>query len=184
MNPVNWPPLTIIHGPRDAGKTRSARGLAERCARWGRSVGGILSLAEMVDGQKVSYRYLDLGSAREELYAKRRGGPVPPGQLGFQFLEEGLAFGAAAIREAARRGVDVLIVDEVGPLEVQGQGLWQAVRQLPRCHAGRLVITVRSSLVEDLVARLRTEAPDDAREPWMPALLSPEEADRLLEPTP
>jgi iron complex transport system ATP-binding protein len=169
--------LTIIHGPRHSGKTRSAEALAARCRAAGRRVGGILAVATMVSGVKTQYSFLDLAGGDLRLYAVRRAEPIPPGLLAFQFLDGGLAFGCDAIRRAARQRVEVLIVDEIGPLEMGGGGLWEPVVELPGCYAGSLVLTVRDSLVGQLQERLRPalhlETGTETR------IVSPAEADLL-----
>lgn len=83
-------------------------------------------------------------------YAMRR-----PGRArGFQFSDAGLSFGRAAIRHAVAAGVEVLLVDEVGPLEMAGGGLWAPVREAAATFPGLFILTVRPSLVRELCARL------------------------------
>ncbi len=171
---MELPALTIVHGVRDSGKTRCARDLADRCRVRGATVGGILSLAALVDGVKERYSYLDLAAGRQKVYAVRRTGPIPSGEPTFRFLDTGMAFGRSAIRRAARRAVQVLFVDEIGPLEMARTGLWEAVAELPGRFQGRLVLTVRSSLLETLRARLL-----ECSSGLEITAVTPQEADRL-----
>jgi nucleoside-triphosphatase THEP1 len=88
------------------------------------------------------------------LYARRRPEPIPVGTPGYEFLDTGLAFGCGAIRGAAAQGVDALFIDEIGPLEMGGGGLWEALEEALAVFSGRLILTVRPSLLDALVARL------------------------------
>jgi nucleoside-triphosphatase THEP1 len=154
--------LTFICGPRDSGKTRTAAGMAERLRAEGRTVGGVLSIATMRDGVKQGYALRDLAGGEARPYAVRRPGPVPPGGLAFEFLEPGMEFGREAVRRGLAAGVDALFVDEAGPLELCGGGLWQPLAEARASHRGELVVTVRPSLLEALTARLGV-LPGEAR---------------------
>lgn len=149
--------LTVISGPRDSGKTAAAAGLAERLHGEGCSTGGILSEAELRLGVKSRYAFRDLMTGEKMTYAMRRGSPVRGGELAFEFLSAGLAFGSRAIRNAFAVQVDALFVDEIGPLEQGGQGLWAAVQEVRGAFSGRFVVTVRSSLLDWLVTALEPD---------------------------
>ena len=149
---------TIITGNRDAGKTRTAAHLAARLREDGARVGGIVSEARIEDGVKVGYSYVDLATGRRAEYARRKTAPPAPGELAFDLLDEGVAFGCSAIRAAVLSGADALFVDEIGPLEMGGGGLWPAVLESMRTFNGRVILTVRPSLAEELRARVQSLA--------------------------
>ncbi len=76
----------------------------------------------------------------------------------YQFLPAAFALAQEVLLEDARRGVAWLIVDEVGKLELQGQGHDAALREvLERCrtgaYSGRLLLVVRSELLSEVVKR-------------------------------
>jgi nucleoside-triphosphatase THEP1 len=146
--------VKIISGPRDSGKTRAAAALASSFRREGLRVGGVLSEAEMRFGVKMSYAFLDLASGERSRYAVRRAGPILPGELAFEFLSGGLDFGKRAIRGAVEAGVDAIFVDELGPLERGGGGLWEAVLEARGGFAGEIILTVREGLLDEFVRRL------------------------------
>jgi len=145
---------TIITGSRDAGKTRTAARLASRFREDGLRVGGVISEAAMENGAKVGYSYHDLSTGRRAEYARKKPGPVAPGTRAFDFSDAGLDFGSRAIRSAVDAGADAVIVDEIGPLEIGGAGLWPAVRDALHRFGGHILFTVRPSLVEELRARV------------------------------
>jgi nucleoside-triphosphatase THEP1 len=117
-------------------------------------VGGVISQGTLQEGRKHSYSFLDLRTGASRLYARRRDGPVPQGQLAFEFLDDGIAFGCAAVRGAAAAGVDALFIDEIGPLEIGGGGLWQPLREARSGFSGVLVLTTRPNLLAELIVRL------------------------------
>jgi nucleoside-triphosphatase THEP1 len=146
---------TIITGARDAGKTATAARLAASLREQGVKVCGVISEATVQEGVKVGYTYLDLATGKRAEYARRKTGPVPPGERGFDFLDDGMAFGCAAIRAAAADGADALFIDEIGPLEMGGDGLWPAIQEALKTIRGQVILTVRPSLVDALCARVQ-----------------------------
>jgi nucleoside-triphosphatase THEP1 len=161
--------VTIVSGPRDSGKTRAALALAARFRADGLRVGGVIAEAECTGGIKTAYSFLDLGAGSRAVYARREQKPPAPGALAYEFFSEGLAFGCDALRRAAAAPVDVLFVDEIGPLEIRGEGLWEPVREMASGFGGRIVLTVRPSLVAELRSRLGIEDRDVA-------VMTPDEA--------
>jgi nucleoside-triphosphatase THEP1 len=146
--------LILISGDRDSGKTAAASGLAVRLGATGVPVGGVLSEAFLREGLKVSYSFVDLQTGARALYAVRRGGPLPRGALAFEFLEQGLTFGRAAVRRAIGLSGGALFIDEIGPLEMSGGGLWHAAKEALEGYHGLIVLTARESLRERLLQAL------------------------------
>jgi nucleoside-triphosphatase THEP1 len=140
--------ISVICGARDSGKTRAAETLSRRLRALGLRVGGVLSEAALSEGIKISYTFRDLATGRSGLYAVRRRGVIPPGLLAYEFLTEGVAFGCAAVRRAAADRVDVLFVDEIGPLEAGGGGIWEPCRETLAAFPGWMVLTVRPALLD------------------------------------
>lgn len=119
--------------------------LVEDLQRHDLQVAGVASPRVLAEGETVGYRVRDLatGDARP-LCADR-----PPGIpfRRFFFSPDGLAFANAALERAAREA-EVIVVDEVGPLEISGDGFSPGLRTSLRSRAF-LVLTVRPSLVDE-----------------------------------
>ncbi len=60
---------------------------------------------------------------------------------------EGVCFGRKALEKALTEKCDFIVIDEVGPLELQGNGLAEAVEACIS-SASNLAIVVRSSLID------------------------------------
>jgi len=148
--------VTIITGPRDSGKTRAAAAAAEQMQRNGTLVGGVIAEAELAGGIKVRYFLRDVLTGAKALYAVRRPGPIPPGAMAYLFIDEGLEFGRAAVRRGidAGTGTAAVVIDEIGPLEMAGAGLWETVREAVTGFPGRIILTVRPALLDTLREKL------------------------------
>jgi nucleoside-triphosphatase THEP1 len=104
----------------------------------------------------VGYDVVDLATGRTTLLATTDGlGVEQVGQ--FSFLAEGLALGRAALETAAETPHGLVIVDEVGPLELTGGG-WS--KQLDRLagRPGCTLLAVRRDLAAEVARRWNVPA--------------------------
>jgi nucleoside-triphosphatase THEP1 len=93
----------------------------------------------------------------------------------YRFDETALAAGNAAIITAARDGLDIIAIDEVGPLELRGGGWAPALEfALQACRPGQqLIITARPLLADKLPGRFPAPVWATVRRvfpPWPPSL--------------
>lgn len=147
------PAVVLLTGERGEGKTTLCAELAETARRRGYVVAGILSPGWWSDGRRAGYRVQDLLSGESRPLALRSAADGPIRQGEFVFDAAGLSFGRAALARGVAAGADLLIVDEVGPLELRGEG-WAP--ELDRLHAHPTSATlwvVRPELVEKVRQR-------------------------------
>ena len=148
--------LTIVFGTRGQGKTTLVRQYAADAVVTGRSVGGVVSPVVFEDGQRVGYDLIDLRTGSRRPLARVVAGPEETPTIGvFRFDEAALSAGNAAIVSAVEDGLDVVAIDEVGPLELEGKGWAPALAfALRTCRAQQeLLVTVRASLLDELPSR-------------------------------
>ena len=137
----------ILSGEIGAGKTSVAERLAAELGEQGVAVGGILSPRIIEDGATIGYTIRDLMIDEERPFASLDPPGVPVGK--FFIVEQGLAFARCAI-EQATTSAHTVFVDEVGMLELAGNGLALAVRALLQLQV-LPVLLARSSFVEAVV---------------------------------
>jgi len=138
-------PFLLLTGPSGSGKSTLCRRVLDVARRRGIGVGGVVAEVRATDGV-VGLDAVDVASGERVGLAdfdRPTGGPVT-GRWHFHpaAFETGLNW--------CRRvpAGDLLIVDEIGPLELaQGLG-WAPVLPLVRAHAGPVIAVVRPSLVE------------------------------------
>lgn len=158
--------MRLLTGGHRQGKTTTCRRLIERVRDAGFTVGGIVQPAVCEGGLCVAYDVVDVASGRSvrlaEVGCKEAG--VLVGR--FCFAAEGLAFGRAALAEAVRLAPELLVVDEVGPLELSGGG-WAPELSLTPARARLTVLTVRRGLVDAVWARWGGGGVGDTERDWM-----------------
>jgi len=137
----------ILSGEIGAGKTSVANHLATELDEQRGAVGGILSPRIIEDGATIGYTIRDLMTDEERPFASLDPPGVPVGK--FFIAERGLAFARCAIEQAIA-STQTVFVDEVGMLELAGNGLAPAVKTLLQSQV-LPVLLVRSSFVEAVV---------------------------------
>jgi nucleoside-triphosphatase THEP1 len=142
----------VITGERGSGKTTAASGVVEALRGAGLRVGGFLTPGEVKDGQRWSIELVLLASGERIPMATRDPGGAWPAMGPFKVNPAALAAGSAALAPEAAGAHDVLVVDEVGPWELGGDG-WAGA--LDALHGGStpLLLVVRRSLVAEVLGR-------------------------------
>jgi nucleoside-triphosphatase THEP1 len=157
--------VAVLAGPVHGGKTT----LLERAARaWparGLRCTGFLSPAVTDDAGHRGYDLVELATGRRRPYL-RTDGPDGAERVGpYVFVPETLARAREILRAAGTS--EPLVVDEVGPLELQGGGLWPALREALGRAEARVLLVVREELVAGVTTRLAPARPVvvDVRQP-------------------
>lgn len=147
--------IAVLAGPVHGGKTTLLRRAVSSWAERGLRCGGFLSPAVTEESGERGYDLLELSSGQCRPYLRKRG-PEGAERVGpYVFVPETLARARAILRAAGDS--EPLIVDEVGPLELEGGGLWPALREALGRPAARILLVVREELAAEVAARLRPE---------------------------
>jgi len=138
--------LWLISGPSGSGKTTWCAKLVAQAPALGMTLGGFICPAVIQAGQKIGIDLLNVSSGE-----KRRLGMCSSDNdkttIGcWQMDESVLAWGNEII--AGLQDEDIIIIDEIGPLELEkGQGYWHALTLLDEgCYRMALVV-VRTALL-------------------------------------
>ncbi len=151
---VKTPPLWLVTGERGAGKTTFCRRLAEEARADGWRVAGLLSPAVFEAGVKTGILVEDLASGEQRPLASLAARPPFDLPLGRWFFDPAaLDWGNRVLQDCPP--CDLLIVDELGPLELlRGQGWTSALTALLRPDIRLGLAVVRPELETTLRARL------------------------------
>jgi len=138
--------LILWTGARHCGKTTSAAELVQKVRDEGFKVCGLLSPCVYRDGELVGFDVLDLRTNHRAPLArcKTSNGKAGP----FNFITEGLKLGNSALTEETTKSADLVIVDEFGKLELEGQGWRKNVDSLLASSDALILLVVRRELVD------------------------------------
>jgi nucleoside-triphosphatase THEP1 len=117
----NHGPLIIVSGPAHCGKTTLVTLLVSHLRDQGRQLAGILAEGQWRDQRRSGFTLVDLADGRRTLLAERIA-DCGPHAFPYAFHAEGLAAGYLALGPRRCAGADLVVVDEVGSLELRGAG--------------------------------------------------------------
>lgn len=143
----------IVTGAPGGGKSPLVASVVHELVARGVPVAGFLQPAILENGKKVGFSLEDLTSGERVELARR----VEPGAgkfgMSFVFREEGFDLGRRALCHIPAGAV--LVLDELGPVELRGGGHWPGVeRALKSADIAGLVVVVRRTLIPALVEAL------------------------------
>lgn len=142
-------------GDIGAGKTTAVGRIVALARARGYVCAGLLSPARVVDGTKTGIEAVDLSSGARRLLARVaiEGAGQRVGR--YTFDPTVIVWAKRVLAEAVAARPDLLVVDEIGPLELErGDGLAPVLGTLAMGRMPRALIVVRSWLLEALRARL------------------------------
>ena len=164
QQPANWPAFLLDHFPYEKNQTNniclitgdSGVGKTTWCQRWlnlaraaGWQVAGLLSPPVLEQGQKVGIELVDLASGERRPLAQRRPSEIEANDLitkQWWFDTAVLDWGNHVLQQIGT--VDLLIIDELGPLEFErGQGLQAAFNLVTAGNYRLAAVVVRPSLI-------------------------------------
>ncbi len=140
-------------GPSGSGKTPVVEAVVSHFIQRGVSVAGFVQPAIVEDDEKIGFLIRDAASSDVAELARR----AAPGEgrhgTSFCFSDRGFELGSRALDRAGPG--TILVIDELGPVELRGGGHWPAVeRALRTAELGGMVVVVRRTLVPALVEAL------------------------------
>ena len=145
--------VVVVAGRPGSGKTPTMAAAADELVRRGVSVAGFLQPAIVEDGRKVGFRLRDVVSGDSAELARRVAQGSGMHGTSFVFNEAGFELGRRALA-GATAGV-ILVVDEIGPVELRGGGHWPGLRRaLATPGLGGALVAVRRALVPSLLDAL------------------------------
>ncbi len=140
----------ILTGERQVGKSTLCRKIADTLKTEGFHVGGVWT-ETIVHGRERTLMAHDLGTGSAILLAGTAAEGTGPKQGPYTFTHEGIFAGIRAIGNGMK--ADLLVVDEIGPLEMRQQGFFPVLHTISRTRHSLLVI--RPGLLDDALIRLR-----------------------------
>ena len=141
--------IALLFGPSGSGKTTAAVRCADEAKNRGWHVGGIVAPGTFRDNCRQEFQVIDLASGEQRLLCSRGlAAAIHCGPFGFSPI--GLEFGKSAILRAIASPADLLVIDEIGPLELRNMGWAEVLRAASTSKVRHLLFTVRPTLCQEV----------------------------------
>jgi nucleoside-triphosphatase THEP1 len=147
--------MIFVTGEKHAGKTGLVLELVHQARAKGLYVAGIACPGLWAEGHRTGFDLLEVDTSRRYVLSRRIKGlrPVP-----YMFDAEGVRKGKEALSVDRCRNADLVIVDEVGPLELKGGGWAQVLPGLLSLSKPVHIWVVRRSLIQAVQDNFQIQA--------------------------
>lgn len=142
--------VLLLVGESGAGKTTLLQKVV--AAHHKLLFGGVLCPGTMKNGRRYSISIMDIKKQSSIQFARRQeatGKDLGP----LVFFEDGKKFADEALATESHLDDDCIIIDEVGPLELKGEGYGEHLAPLLGLKKSSHIWAVRPSIVEDVITK-------------------------------
>lgn len=161
--------IAVLTGAPDAGKTTVCTCLADEARNRGMRVSGLITEARRLTSGRIVQTALNLRTGERRRLADyvgvEEGEPIGrglAGRLSWRFVGDSVRWGRHELDRCLVNPTDVLIVDQVGPLELlAGSGWVNAVRVLEEGRFALAVVAVNQLVIAQLRRRLGAAPMDE-----------------------
>lgn len=130
--------LVLLTGPPGVGKTTVVSRVVRMLRERGVSVGGIISKEVRSYGRRVGFDMIDVATGERETLASLKGQGIRMGK--YRVNLKGLAEFASKRLEEAMESFDVVVCDEIGPMELLSPEFRRAALKLREAGKPALIV--------------------------------------------
>lgn len=139
--------IYVLTGPVRFGKTSFLKRFLSELSHRGCRIDGFLSVAYWEGQKHCGYDLFDLRERKTIPFIRLRGNVKWPKVGPFFFIPQALQEAKSIILRA--KNVNLLVADEIGPLEMAGKGVWPALKEMIFLTSPSMLCVVRSGLLEN-----------------------------------
>ncbi|MGD9344967.1 MAG: nucleoside-triphosphatase [Candidatus Aminicenantes bacterium] len=145
--------IHILTGPVHSGKTTLCRRLANELKSKDISVDGFLSLAVEKKDESIGYDLFDIRKESSTPFIRKTGKKDWQRIGSYVFIPETLDKAQKIILSS--NPSDLRIIDEIGPLELEGRGIWPALTKALRLISQDFLCVVRNTICDIWIEKLK-----------------------------
>ncbi len=150
----NLTPSIIITGKRAAGKTSFVKKIVETLKNNDIRVGGIYSQKVYEGNQRVGYDVVDIITNDLKPFLRINDGKTENKVGMFGIIEEGYRFGLKSLDSCNHQETEIVVVDEIGELELTDNGWMSAVKSFHAAQTSQLLLVINHEHLEALIDKL------------------------------
>lgn len=145
----------IISGKQGEGKTNFLQNLCISLNTNNIGVAGILALGTWKRNQRDSFTLLDITSGEKMIFGQTEEKKGWEKIRKFYINPRGEEFGKRALSVEKVKQKQVIVIDEIGPFELQGKGWAKELKIWADDQSKILILSVREQLVEEVIKHFK-----------------------------
>ncbi len=151
------PQIFVVKGKIDSGKTTVVKELIENFKSKNIKIGGIYTQKIFENDERIGYDVIDVKTNKAETFL-RIDHCVACEKVGvFSIFPEGMEKGKQSLNPENTEGDQLVIIDEVGMLELNGKGWAKNLEQLVQSGKKHLLIAVRDEFSEAVLEKMNVQ---------------------------
>jgi nucleoside-triphosphatase THEP1 len=147
--------INILTGPVHSGKTTLLKNTIPVLREKNFRVDGYLSDAIWKNEEFIGYDLIDLKDHRYHPFIRKQGQQDWQRIGPFYFLPRTLDIAKKIIHRSKK--ADLCVVDEVGPLELTGKGVWPILKDILMIPKQDVLLVVRESLLKNFMEKIQRD---------------------------
>ena len=149
---MNKKRISIITGKKHSGKTSFLLKEIEKLKDSGIAVGGLVSIGSFRDNSRYDFKLQDISTGEKWAFLSREECKTCKKIGRFYINPKAFDFGNQVLENCLKNNIHTIVLDEIGPLELQNEGWAGIIPELLRSDAD-LIFTVRKELLEEVVLK-------------------------------
>ncbi len=150
--------VIIITGEKNEGKTSFIKDTISLLTEHKINFGGVLSEKQLVDNNCIGYDIVDIKSDFKTPFLQQGDMLNSENNIRWTIVKQGLEFGKQSLKKSVKNN-DVIIVDEIGLLELQNKGWSDFLKAIKNHQKKTYILSVRKMFVDDLISKYNWENP-------------------------
>lgn len=149
----NRKPLFILTGSINQGKTSLARQVIEKLQKEGLTVRGFITRGNTNNKQRNTYFIKNLQTGEEEQLCSSEPDKSKLHFGRYYFDKKGIEEGCSIITDSLTKSTDLLVVDELGPMEMNDNGWAPAIEKVVERNCCAQFWVIRKRLVKPFMRK-------------------------------
>lgn len=149
----NRPMVFILTGKVNEGKTNFAMQVVEKLKQGGLNPAGFFSVGNTNNHKREAYSLSNIQTGLQRELCSFEPGKEKVRAGRFYFDEQGIEFGREIILKSLNQDIDLLVIDEIGPLEINDQGWAPALEVVIKNGGFPQLWVVRESLLKPVIRK-------------------------------
>lgn len=153
---LNRSAVTLLSGTKGSGKTCFLTQFTKDLSAEGWSIAGILAPRMSEEEGMAGYLLINLQTKIEYPFLHKESRPNKTDVGKYRLCRKGYRAGLKALHRARKSNPDLIIIDEIGPLELRNKGWAAQLKELLENTDIPLLLVVRETLVEEVKKKWNT----------------------------